>query len=537
VIRLSKKVLCLDWDKRSVRLVVARTGANMVLEDAHAHRLPNTVDADDPASLGAFIAQLVKRHHLPHRSVVLDVSRDRVVINRITIPPTPAGEVAAALRFQAERELPFPLNEAEIDYLLLARDDSDRVTEVLLAAVRRATLATIRATCDAAGLTPARIGLRPYANVVSVSKLPGMLDQRVLFLDVGPTMTEIDVVRDRRLLFSRAASVTVPFFGGEFVSDDSMISSKAEIEENLRADAAESGAVEELLVEVTRTLQAYRVSEPNAPIDQIVVAGATGVEHALVDALDQRFGLPTTLFDPTPTLGLPDHESTKLRAFAATLGLAWGLGNEGALEIDFLNPKKPVDKKAETRKRARVITLAATTVLIAGVSYVAADLIKLTRNRDALVEANSDLAKEVKDLRLTDVRVAEVDDWVDEARMQVWLDHLLNLVQEMTQPGEYEPGKQLLISGMTCTFERGQISMNLLSSTPQVATDFVKTLNDFRYDGRPVYRAEQGTAQVTNTIDPKFTVSTSVTVDLLEFQAFREAQKKRELDRKRMLTP
>ena len=58
--------------------------------------------------------------------------------------------------------------------------------------------------CHAAGLTPARIGLRPYAILVSVAHLPSMADRRVLFVDVGPTMTEIDVINRGALCFSRS---------------------------------------------------------------------------------------------------------------------------------------------------------------------------------------------------------------------------------------------------------------------------------------------------------------------------------------------
>ena len=52
MIKLSRRVLCLDWDKRSLRIVVARVGkGRTVLEDAHSHRLPHTVDADDPQAM------------------------------------------------------------------------------------------------------------------------------------------------------------------------------------------------------------------------------------------------------------------------------------------------------------------------------------------------------------------------------------------------------------------------------------------------------------------------------------------------------
>ncbi|RMF76138.1 MAG: hypothetical protein D6744_12585, partial [Planctomycetota bacterium] len=153
----ARKVLCLDWDKRSLRLVVARlSGGRAVLEDAHAHRLPPEIDASDPEKLGAFIAHMLERHRIRQKRVVVDVPRDQAVINRLRLPPTPPEEVAAAVRFQAQRELPFPIEEAEVDYAVMATDDGGAVTEVLMVGVRRSTLDAIVATCTAAGLTPTR---------------------------------------------------------------------------------------------------------------------------------------------------------------------------------------------------------------------------------------------------------------------------------------------------------------------------------------------------------------------------------------------
>ena len=59
----------------------------------------------------------------------------------------------------------------------------------------------------------------------------------------------------------------------------------------------------ELLVEITRTLQAYRATESAKEVEQIVIAGSTGIESALLEAVDERFNLPAVLFDPTVVLG------------------------------------------------------------------------------------------------------------------------------------------------------------------------------------------------------------------------------------------
>jgi type IV pilus assembly protein PilM len=526
VIKLARKVLCLDWDKRAVRLVVARVGGgDMQLDDAHSHRIPNNVDPEDPQAMGALIAQLLQRHRIRLSRVIVDVPRDKAVINRLRVPPTPLNELAAAVRFQAMRELPFPIDEARVDYVITARNEENLATEVLLVAIRLEALDRLRATCESAGLTPARIGLRPYANMVSVTHLPAMFDRQVLFVDVGPTMTEIDIMSGNVLAFSRAANVTVPFQAGELDTDDSRVSAKAELAELELAESVASTAVNELLVEITRTLQAYRATEAAAAIDQVVIAGGTGIESVLVEAVDERFGLPATLFDPTVTLGVDEEEAPKLRAFASTLGLAWGLGKEGLLELDFLNPKKPVPPQAVLKRRLRIAGIAAGVVLVGAVSYVVADRIKLNREVSSLEAQTGKLLEQVKENVEIDVKRLEAEEWDAEARAGVWLDHLLWLTQEAIGPGE-----KMLVSDVDFNVENARITLHLLCSDLEVGTEFTKNLNELtNADGLPIYKAEQGRWQQAKAPDPRFKGRVDVSIELLELSG-RKTPKQRERD-------
>jgi type IV pilus assembly protein PilM len=507
-------------------MVVAKIGRGpMQLEDAHSHRIPPEVNADDPERMGRYIAQMLEVHQLRFKQVILDVPRDKAVITRLRLSPTPANEVAAAVRFQAQRELPFSLEEAEIDFVVVQRDESKLATEVLLAAVRLETLNGLVATCKAAGLVPVRMGLRPYANVVSVASLPATLDQRVLFIDVGPAMTEIDVIRGRRLEFSRSANVGVPFHGGELVGDDSRVSSKAELSHVELVDTAHHETLDELMLEVTRTLQAFRATEDDAAIDQVIVGGGTGIEPALVDELDERLGLPVTLFDPTPTLGVPEHESTKLRAFGSTLGLAWGIG-KGGLELDFLNPKRPLEKHADLKRQLRLAGLAAVVVVVAIGGWVINERISLNQQYAQLRQVNASLRKELMVYYEIDNRVLGAHDWETGSRMGVALEHLLEITEQAVGAG-----KQLLISDISFRATNGRITIKLVASNQKTAEGFTKRLNDLEIDGKKPYVAQLGPWQQTKTIDDKFTGRADVSVEIVELAAFVAGQKDRDKQR------
>lgn len=518
MLKFSRKVLCLDWDKRSLRLLLARVaGGRLEIDDAHSHRVPGGVDIDDPQAMGGLLAQSLALHKITQRRVVVDVPREKAVINRLTIPPTPLDELAAAVRFQALKELPFAPDEAQIDYVVLQRDASGMATEVLLAAVRIEVLQRLQATCTAAGLELVRVGLRPYASLGGVRFMPGMAEKRVLLVDVGPVTTEISVFHGEQISFSRSASVSVPFQAGEIISDDSRVSALAERAGVELAEQAESAAVNELVVEITRTLQAYRATEANATLDQIVIAGGTGIEPGLSLAVDRRFGLPTTLYDPTGGLGVSPGEAGKLRAFASVLGLAASTTQDSAQGLDFLSPKRPVPPGQSLKRRLRVYGMAAAIVVVAAAGWVVSQFVSLNRQIGALDKlvnkSDGELTRQVKELAQLDVLASEVQLWRDESKSMVWLDHLLQLTRLAI-----EPGKQMLVSDLEFIGNESKVRMKIAAASSDVANSFVKQLNEVRAAGKPVYQAKLGTWQDGQAGDARFKGRVDVEVRLIDLR-------------------
>lgn len=490
MINLTRRVLCLDWDSRSLRLVAARLGGGrMTLEDAHSHRLPNTVEADNPEALGDFIRQMMRRHGLRHKSALVDVPRERAVINRLTIPPTPPHEVAAAVRFQAMRELPFPMETAAVDYVVTQRDEQGRVIQVLLAAVTLESLERIKATCKAAGLEPVRIGLRPYANLLAASNVKDLSERRVLFIDVGPGATEIDIFRGESLEFARSANVNVPVPVGPGKSpEDSKIISLAEIADLDASDETIAAAVEELLLDVTRTLTAYRASEVDAAIDGVIVAGGTGIETQFADALEERLGYSVALYDPTEALGVEAAEANKLRSFSAALGLAWGLTRDGALALDFLNPKRPVPKHAKLQQRMRIGTLAVVMVVVATGGFAVNYYLKRQGELKALEQSNATIRKRIATLEQIQDQVDRVDDWQVDA---IWPEDLLRITE-----AALEPGKQMLVQTIDLEASDRNQKIDLRSvyaADWSVVMNFVQNLKGLEHGGQPIYEVVPGT--------------------------------------------
>jgi hypothetical protein len=303
---------------------------------------------------------------------------------------------------------------------------------VLVAAVRNDVLDFYREVAAAAGLKLHRIGLRPDANLRAVStNAPEVREGRTLLVDIGPEMTEIDIIAGGRLSFSRAAGVRFPPRLTEHDAapqriDDSRIMS-APLRDVSAQEAIVESVVDELLIEVTRSVEAYRATAAGTSIDRVIVGGATGVEASFAEAVAARFGVPAELFNPARAVDLSPARARELRGFSAALGAAIGEGRPPATRIDFLQPKKPVTRRARRLRKVRLQAAVAVVTALAGYFWFEQAMAGPLRTRRALASKVEALSKEKRDADDFLKRMKSLQAWVDSER--VWIDDLLRLTR------------------------------------------------------------------------------------------------------------
>jgi Tfp pilus assembly PilM family ATPase len=465
-----RKLLSLDWDSRWLRMVQAVCQRGRVRGvQTGCVAMPAELDRSDPAAMGSFVREALREHKFSARRLLIDVPRDQAILNTLALPSGPEAELPAAVHFQIVKELPFALDQAVVDFAVGRSDAEADTVEVLVAAVRNDVLAFYQQMAEHAGLGLERVGLRPYANLVSIGHVHADIRSgRTVLVDVGPSLTEIDVIRDGRLVFSRAASVSVP------AAKDGSATGR---------DAGEAGTAADLLLEVTRSLEAYRVTDPGVHIDRIVVAGATGVEGHLTTALEKRFSVKAVLYDPGEPFA-SHGEPHVLRGFSAAIGLIVGHGQPGRADFDFLNPKKPVDLSALRVRKVRMGALGAAAVLVA---VVLGAHQYLGQRRAVLKGVQKQVAQREQE-------VAEFEDFQKQVEAAlawqrdevIWLEHLKRLTEL------FPDNKQVYATnlGMSST---GRISVDLRMARTDVSTELAKRALKQGYRAVPGSATERGT--------------------------------------------
>lgn len=411
----AKQLLTLDWNRRDLRMMVVRPRSDGVdLIKAVAVPIPPEVRVEEPAAFGPFIQEAMREAKIGVKRAILSVPRDQVVLNTLNLPPMPPEEMPAIVQFQVVKELPFSADQATLDFAVCGVYEPKAPSSVLVAAVRNEDLNYYTKVCSEAGLHVLSIGLRPYSNLVAIlSNAPDLAAKNVLLVEVGPQLTEIDIIKKGVLSFSRSASVSLTDIAAEAgeAYKDSRIAGPAVKERE--PDDVSAKVVSAMMVEIIRSYEAYRATDPTISLDQIVVCGSSGIEPQLAQALAARFATMAELFAPDRALGLTAQRARELRGFSAAVGLSMGHSRKGLDHIDFLHPKKPVSKK-QLRMR-KVPVAVATAVLFIG-SAVMFHL-RFIAPRQAVVEVLRDeiVAKMREERKIVEFKnkVDALEGWIE----------------------------------------------------------------------------------------------------------------------------
>ena len=444
------KYVAIDYDRRRIRLVIFEcAGGKFSVLGLHTADIPEEVDAADAASLGAFLGKVVDRLGLRGTRAIMCVGRSQSVLKPLHLPAaTNPSELASMVQFQVAKELPFSADEAVVDYapgVHWGAGEGEQTegegTSILAAAVRLPVIDAACEICQQADLDLQRLGLRPYANLRAVYRCvraaPG---ERILLVDLTADEAEISLMRNQTLEFSRSAAITPA-----------------------ATPEPPDGLVRRIVAEVTRSIQSFHAVQQGGRINACLVAGDTGLEKRVTDALAESLQIRCERLAPGGGFSIPSSEA--VGGFAAALGLAAGQADE-ALPFDFLSPKRPAPPR-DWRKIIAVAGAAAAVLVVAGGVFLVhshfrdrADVITQLTDRHKKLDTRK------KALGKLDKRVRGIHDWLGE--QQDWLAHLQDLSRSLPD------NKQVYLTSLR--FSQGKITLVARVKDRQVSAAFLAKL-------------------------------------------------------------
>jgi type IV pilus assembly protein PilM len=245
------------------------------------------------------------------KRVRVGLANQKIVVRVVDLPYLEdAKELEAAVRFQAQDQLPMPLEHAVLDHqpLAVVNDATGRRQRVLLVAARREMVERVLAALRSAGLKPEGVDLSAFATVRALHRA-GPDDELVLYLAIGG-LTNLAVARGTECTFARASGSGVEALASELAERAALtlehaygwlahvgvqdpvedVTGDRQIVEHARQILLDG--VRRIASEVRSSLDFHRMQEDAGTVSRAVMTGPASAIPGFDVALASELGIP-----------------------------------------------------------------------------------------------------------------------------------------------------------------------------------------------------------------------------------------------------
>lgn len=284
------------------------------------------------------IRRAVARSGTKARDAAAAVASSAVITKLIPISAELTGDdLEAQVELEATNYIPYPIEEVSLDFEVLGPyPNNPEMVQVLLAASRSENVELRQSALEQGGLTAKVMDIESFAveNAFALltDELPIAPDGVVALVDIGATMTTLNVIRSGRSLYGREQ-----VFGGTQLTHEMMRRYGLSYEEAglaKRQGGLPDSYVAEVLEpfkeaavqQVSRLLQFFYAGSEFNRVDCIVLAGGCASMAGLTQMVEEQLGVATLLANPLAhmTLG-PKVNAQALSMDAPALMTATGL--------------------------------------------------------------------------------------------------------------------------------------------------------------------------------------------------------------------
>ena len=337
-------VLGLDISSTAIKLLeLGRSGDRFRVESYAVEPLPaNSViekNIADVEAVGEAIKRAVKRSASRTRLAAVAVAGSSVITKIIAMPATlTEDDMEQQIELEADQYIPYPLEEVNLDFEVIgpSENDPERI-DVLLAASRSENVDIRIAALELAGVKAKIVDVEAYAmeNAFSllIPQLPEQgIDQTIAVLDIGATMTTLNVMHDRKTIYTREQ-----VFGGKQLTEEiqrryglsyeeaGMAKRQGGLPDNYIPEVLEPFK-DAMTQQVSRSLQFFYGSSQYNNVDHIVLAGGSAMIPGIDEMIANKLGVHTSVANPFTNMTLASRvKAQSLSNDAPALMIAAGL--------------------------------------------------------------------------------------------------------------------------------------------------------------------------------------------------------------------
>lgn len=269
-------------------------------------------------------------------SVNISVSGPSTVIRHVNFPRMSAFELHQSLKFEAQKNIPFAVDEVNLDSCILKEDLPDNKMLVLIAAVKKDLVHQRLKLIEDIGLRANLIDIDSLAlsNAFSFNYLQEDKPKykAVALLNIGSSMSNLDILENGLPRLSRDIHIAGNNFTqkvAEVFNLDFKAAEELKInpdKDRLKSVTATIESVFANLAVNIRTSFDYYESLSATSVSKIFLSGGAINFIGLKDMLANLLGIEVECWDPLKNIKRPENlDVQKLNAISGQLGVAVGL--------------------------------------------------------------------------------------------------------------------------------------------------------------------------------------------------------------------
>ncbi len=342
--RKASSLVGLDISSTAVKLLeLSQSGSRYRVESYAVVPLPPHAVVEksiaDVESVGAAINRAVKKSGTKSKFAAVAVAGSAVITKVISLPANLSeDEMESQIELEADQYIPYPLDEVNLDFQVLGvSEKSNDSVDVLLAASRSENVDVRVAACELGGLTAKIVDVEAYAMETAYGLVAPQLPDggeglTVAIVDVGATMTTLNVIHDFKIIYTREQ-----VFGGKQLTEE--IQRRYGLSYEEAGLAKKQGGLPDnyvpevlkpfkdaMVQQVSRSLQFFFSSSQYNSVDHVVLAGGCASIPGIDELIEDKLGVTTSVANPFANMSLSSRiKPQMLGADAPALMIACGL--------------------------------------------------------------------------------------------------------------------------------------------------------------------------------------------------------------------
>jgi type IV pilus assembly protein PilM len=336
-----KSLVGLDIGSSVVKAIELTQVADELKVTGFGHAVIESKDA-----LKDTIADVLRRSGIRTKRVVTAVSGRAVIVRYINMMQMADDELKSALRFEADKYIPFQVDEVVLDCAKLpdfgetTSAQGEKEMKVLLVAVKQTLIDEHLQVIQSLGLVPTVIDVDTFAlgNAFELNSLhsPRVEDEEkvIALVDIGSVKTNINIIKNNTSYFSREVYLA----GNDFteaisrrLGTDAAEGEKLKVNPQGKEESIEESilpTLDDLGNEIHLSFDYYE-NQYDREVDEVFISGGSARIPGLKASFERVFDRRIHFWDPTENLEVKSDrvDVQDMKEHGCQLSVAVGLAS------------------------------------------------------------------------------------------------------------------------------------------------------------------------------------------------------------------